>query len=149
MSCYTIPIYTIALVREGTQRIEGREHLSTAMQATQVFADYLDGRDREHLVVLMLDSKLRLIGINTVSIGTIDSAMVSPRDVYKAAILCNAASIMLAHNHPSGDPTPSPADISVTRIIAESGKLLGIPLLDHIIIGSYGSFTSLVDKGYL
>ena len=63
--------------------------------------------------------------------------------------LCNAASIMLAHNHPSGDPTPSPADISVTRIIAESGKLLGIPLLDHIIIGSYGSFTSLVDKGYL
>jgi DNA repair protein RadC len=95
----------------------------------------------------MLDVKNQVIGIHTVSIGNLNSAIVSPREVFKAAILANAASIILGHNHPSGDTTPSPEDIQVTQVLFQAGKLLDIDVLDHVIIGEDGAFCSLRRDG--
>ena len=83
-----------------------------------------------------------------VSVGTLNKASVHPREVFKTAILSNAASIMAFHNHPSGETTPSQQDIQLTNRLYEAGELLGIKLLDHLIIGD-GTFTSLKEKGYL
>ena len=83
-----------------------------------------------------------------VSVGTLNKAIVHPREVFKTAILSNAASIMAFHNHPSGETTPSQQDIQLTNRLYEAGELLGIKLLDHLIIGD-GTFTSLKEKGYL
>jgi DNA repair protein RadC len=108
---------------------------------------YLEHEDREHFVTLMLDVKNQVIGIHTVSIGNLNSAIVSPREVFKAAILANAASIILGHNHPSGDTTPSPEDIQVTEVLHHAGTLLHIDVLDHVIIGEEGAFCSLRRDG--
>ena len=109
----------------------------------EILRRYLQHEDREHFVTLMLDAKNRVIGLHTVSIGTLSAALVSPREVFKAAILANAASIILAHNHPSGDTTPSPEDIKVTDTLKQAGQILGIDVLDHVIVGENGAFRSL------
>lgn len=96
-----------------------------------------------------MDTKNQPIAINVVSVGTLSSSLVHPREVFKPAILSNSASIILSHNHPSGDCTPSSEDISVTARIKESGKLLGIELLDHIIIGDMDGYISVKEKGIL
>lgn len=93
---------------------------------------------RERLVALLLDVKGKLIRTETVAIGTLTNIMVHPREVFYPAIRYKAASIILAHNHPSGDPTPSDVDILVTKEIAAAGELIGIPLKDHVIIGNKG-----------
>jgi len=82
-----------------------------------------------------------------VSIGSLDASIVHPREVYKVAILANSSSIIVCHNHPSGDPTPSREDINVTKMLKEAGELLGIPVLDHIIVGSEGAYYSLKERG--
>jgi DNA repair protein RadC len=82
----------------------------------------------------MLDTKNRLIGINTVSVGILDSRIVHPREVFKPAILSNAAGIIVGHNHPSGDPSPSVEDTRITKRLHEVGEILGIDLLDHVIV---------------
>ena len=138
------PVFRVQLVREaGVKRAE----ISDAHDAVAVLRRYLEHEDREHFVTLMLDVKNQVIGIHTVSIGNLNSAIVSPREVFKAAILANAASIILGHNHPSGDTTPSPEDIQVTEILSQAGKLLQIDVLDHVIIGEDGAFCSLRRDG--
>jgi len=104
--------------------------------------------DRERLVVLPLDVKNHLIDGSeiVVSVGSLDGSPVRPRDVFRIALLKNAASIVLAHNHPSGDPEPSGSDVAVTRRIASVGEELGIQLLDHVVIGD-GRYVSLKDRG--
>ena len=89
----------------------------------------------EQLQVLLLNTRRRLIRVETVTDGTLDTLLVHPREVFKSAIAANAAGIVLAHNHPSGDPTPSEADIKVTRDLIRAGQLLKIDVLDHVIIG--------------
>ena len=106
-------------------------------------------RDREVFSALLLDAKNRLVRAVTVSIGTLTTSLVHPREVFKAAIRHSAASIILAHNHPSGDPTPSREDIEITEKLAEAGRVLGIDLLDHVILGSEGRFESLREHGVL
>lgn len=103
---------------------------------------------REHFIALLLDIKNRVMRIETISIGTLDSSLVHPREVYRVLIREGAACWIAAHNHPSGDATPSPEDIAVTRRLQEAGQLLGIELLDHIIIGD-GVFTSFRERGLL
>ncbi|MEW6622593.1 MAG: DNA repair protein RadC [Bacillota bacterium] len=98
--------------------------------------------DREHFKVLYLSTKNHVIGIEEVSIGSLNSSIVHPREVFKGAIEKSAAAVILSHNHPSGDPEPSKEDIQVTRRLFEAGQLLGIEVLDHIIIGD-GCFRSL------
>ena len=104
--------------------------------------------DKEHMVLAMLDSKCRLIADTVLSVGTVNASLVTPREVFIEALRCNAVSIILLHNHPSGDSTPSRNDIIVTRRIAEAGEMLGIKVIDHIIIGD-NMYTSLKEKKYM
>lgn len=106
-------------------------------------------RDREVFCALLLDAKNRLIRAITVSVGTLTASLVHPREVFKAAIQHSAASIILTHNHPSGDPTPSQEDLDVTERLADAGRILGIDLIDHVILGTKGRFESLRESGYL
>lgn len=100
--------------------------------------------DRERFITLALDAKHRVLGVDEVSIGTLTQSFVHPREVFKALILANAKAFVCAHNHPSSDPEPSAEDVAVTERLREAGQLLGIPLLDHVIIGgdAYYSFQS-------
>jgi DNA repair protein RadC len=93
---------------------------------------------REHFIVILLNTRHEPVAVETVSIGSINACIVHPREVFRAAILASAASIICAHNHPSGDPEPSMEDLNITRRLADVGQLLGIELLDHIVIGRRG-----------
>lgn len=103
---------------------------------------------QEHFVCLFLNTKNQVLHKQTVFIGSLNASIVHPREVFKEALKRSAASIICIHNHPSGDPTPSREDIEVTRRLSECGKMIGIELLDHIIIGEH-KFVSLKEKGYL
>jgi len=105
----------------------------------------LEDRDREHMVAVYLDTKNRVIGVHTVSIGGIASTRCEPRAVFTPALLCNAARIIVSHNHPSGDPVPSPEDIACASALRAAGEILGIPVLDFIIVGR-GTFYSLKER---
>jgi len=102
---------------------------------------------KEHFKVIMLNVKNKVIAIETISIGSLNTSIVHPREVFKAAIERSSSSIILVHNHPSGDPTPSREDIEVTKRLVEGGNILGIKVLDHVIIGD-GRGISLKEKGY-
>ncbi|MBN2109609.1 MAG: DNA repair protein RadC [Methanosarcinaceae archaeon] len=103
---------------------------------------------RERLVALLLDTKNQVLREEIISIGTLNANIVHPREVFKAALMESCASVIISHNHPSGDPTPSREDIAVTEKLVEGGKLLGIDLLDHVVIGD-GRYVSLKDEGYM
>lgn len=115
--------------------------------AALVMAD-LRHTTKEHFVSLLLDTKNRVIRKMTVSVGTLDTSVVHPREVFRDAIAASAASVIVAHNHPSGDPTPSPEDRKVTARLVEAGRLLGIDVLDHIIVGD-GRHVSLKEQGLM
>lgn len=93
---------------------------------------------REHFAVLLLNARHEVIGFETVSIGSLNASIVHPREVFKPAILHSAASVLLVHNHPSGDPEPSEEDLTITKRLVEVGELLGIGVLDHVIVASRG-----------
>lgn len=103
----------------------------------EAVGDLID-MNEEHFVVLFLDTKNRIIERKTISIGTLNAAIVHPREVFRAAIERSAASIICAHNHPSGDPTPSREDIELTKRLMQAGELVGIDVLDHIVVGKEG-----------
>jgi DNA repair protein RadC len=103
---------------------------------------------QEHFVAVLLDAKNRVIRVANVHVGTLTSSLVGPREVFRIAIREGASSMIVAHNHPSGDPTPSPEDLEVTKKLVEVGKLLDIPVIDHIIIGNPAS-VSFQRKGLL
>jgi DNA repair protein RadC len=103
---------------------------------------------QEHFVCLYLNTKNQVLHKQTVFIGSLNASIVHPREVYKEALRRSAASIICLHNHPSGDPSPSREDIDVTKRLSECGKIIGIDLLDHLIIGE-NKFVSLKEKGYL
>ena len=102
----------------------------------------------EVFVILCLSTKCRVLGYHEVSRGTLDATLVHPREVFKVALLANAATIVLAHNHPSGDPSPSPDDIALTHRLVKTGEIVGVHVVDHIIVGD-GRWTSLHDCGLL
>lgn len=104
--------------------------------------------DREHFRVVLLNAKHRIIDIVTVSVGCLDSSLVHPREVFKECLRRNSACIILVHNHPSGDPTPSTDDVAITRRLASSGLILGIEVLDHIIVGD-NRYSSLKEMGLM
>jgi len=103
---------------------------------------------QEHFICLFLNTKNQVLHRQTIFIGSLNASIVHPREVFKEAVKRSAASIICAHNHPSGDPTPSQEDIQVTRRLQECGKMIGIELLDHLVIGDR-KFISLKEKGYL
>ena len=142
---YRIPAVRVALVREcsiaTTLRI-----VRSPEDAAVILREVIGDHDRETFAVLLLDTKNRVIAAHIASIGSLDSAPVHPREIFKAAILANARAVILGHNHPSGDPEPSAHDVRVTRLLAEAGRLLDIPVLDHIIVGD-GIHVSLRVRG--
>ncbi len=114
----------------------------------RLLMDEMRSLDREEFRVLLLDAKNRVIDIELVSIGTLTASLIHPREGLKAAIIKSAASIVLVHNHPTGVPTPSREDIEVTERFVDAGRVVGIDVLDHVIIGD-GKFESLRETGYL
>jgi DNA repair protein RadC len=144
----SVPIYRVTLVREGRVQCYNQQIRSSA-DASTLLHTYLADVDREHFVIILLNQKNRVIGINTVSMGSLTASIVHPREVYKSAILANAASIICGHNHPSTDCQPSRVDRALTTRLVEAGKLLGIRILDHVIIGGEGRYFSFADEGLL
>ena len=142
-----INIVSIKMVKESSFLYQTRQILSPN-DAYEMIKEQLEGLDREQFIIACLNTKNEPTNITVVSVGSLNKAIVHPREVFKTAILSNAASIMAFHNHPSGETTPSQQDIQLTKRLYEAGELLGIKLLDHLIIGD-GSFTSLKEKGYL
>lgn len=132
MNVSSIPNYRISLVKEGSVSIQ---ITSPNVAIDLVMAILPSDLDREQFWIILLDQKNHPIGTNCVSIGTINASLVHPREVFKPAILASAASIIIAHNHPSGDAEPSKEDMEVTRRLQDAGKILGIPILDHFIVG--------------
>ncbi|HLB27840.1 MAG TPA: DNA repair protein RadC [Dehalococcoidales bacterium] len=106
----------------------------------------LQDKKKEYFLALLLDTRSRLIKIAEISIGSLDSSIVHPREVFKEALSASAASVIFAHNHPSGDPEPSAEDIKLTKRLADAGQLMGIDVLDHVIIGRQ-KFFSLKREG--
>jgi DNA repair protein RadC len=146
---YRVPIYRVALVRERTLTTP-RPRLRSAQDAAELLRQYLGAVDREHFVVLLLDRKNAPIGINTVSIGSLTASVVHMRETFKAAILANAAAILCGHNHPSGDPEPSREDRALTKRLVDAGKLLGMAVVDHVIVGDgTTAYFSFADQGLL
>lgn len=117
------------------------EEIFIAMSDMQFF-------EKEHFRALFLNVKNKMIKAEDISVGGLTSSTAEQRAIFKQAIKLNAAAIILVHNHPSGDPTPSSDDIRVTRIMARAGEVMGIPVLDHVIIGR-GVYTSLLERGEL
>jgi len=129
-----VPLVRVSLVRESGPSEPPADAIRTPADAARVLMPLLRDQDRETLLVLLFDTPHRPIGAHVVAIGTLNAAPAHPREVFKAAILANAAAVILAHNHPSGDVTPSRADLATHKRLREAGDLLGIPVLDSLII---------------
>jgi DNA repair protein RadC len=125
------PVVRIQLVREDVQRYQ----VSGFVDAYNVASQFLENEDRENLIAILLDTSGHVNGVFTISIGDSNQAVANPREIFKAAILTNACSIILAHNHPSGKIDPSDADIEMTKRVIAAGKILNIEVLDHVIVG--------------
>ncbi|MHB1127735.1 MAG: RadC family protein [Bacillota bacterium] len=129
---------------------EDKPAIRSPLDAANLVMEEMRFLDREHFRCILLSTKNRVIRVETVSVGSLNSSIVHPREVFKSPVRHSAAAVILAHNHPSGDPTPSREDLEVTKRLVESGKILGIEVLDHIIIGSRGFqsvFQSLREQG--
>jgi len=122
-----------------------RPSMRTPRRVHELVAPELRGLERERFLVLLLDGKHRLKRREVVSEGTLTTSLVHPREVFRPAVRESAAAVVVVHNHPSGDPEPSLEDVEVTRRLIEAGRLLGIPLLDHVIVGD-GRFASLRER---
>jgi len=146
---YSFPGFRVALVREPGVKLAERPSLKTPAEAARVLAEYIGERDREVFVIALLTIRHRLIGVHTVSVGCLTSALVSPREVMKPAVLASAACLVVSHNHPSGDPEPSAEDVALTRRLVAAGQLLGIEVLDHVVLGEAGRYVSLKERGIL
>ena len=141
LSAKYIPVYHIELVRDRSIKVEPRPAIHNPDDVVAILRDELLKADREKLVCIALNAKNVVVGIDFVSVGTLTASLAAPRELFKSAILLNAAAIILSHNHPSGDPTPSREDIQMTDRVSKAGEILGIKLLDHIIIAEQGSFS--------
>lgn len=129
-------------------RSDHRVKIGCPQDAADVVMEDMRYLKREHLRVIFLNTKNVVIDVRDLSIGSLNSSLVHPREIYSEAIRKSCASIIICHNHPSGDPTQSQEDINITKRLHEVGKLVGIELLDHIIVGD-GIYISLKEKGII
>lgn len=137
---------TITVKEEITNYLKTGTRFTSPNQVYETFS-FLMKETKEMFLTLHLDGKNRIICMDLVSIGSLNQSIVHPREVFKTALLSNAAALILVHQHPTGDPSPSSEDISITRRLKEAGDLLGIKVLDHIIIGE--TYMSFVERGLL
>ncbi len=143
---YGIPRYRVTLVREG-RALPASGTVQTSVGAEALLRPLFADLDREQFLICGLDAKHAVIGVNVVSVGSLTLAIVHPREVFKPMILMNAGACLCAHNHPSGDITPSQEDLVLTKRLREVADLLGIPLLDHLILGD-DRYYSFADQGW-
>jgi DNA repair protein RadC len=132
--------------RLATQTYQKQIFIRCSRDAANVVMEDMRYLKKEYMKAILLNIKCGLVSIEEISVGSINSSIVHPREVFAPAIKKSCASLILVHNHPSGDPTPSQEDINITRRLVEGGKLLGIEIVDHIIIGD-GKYASLKDRG--
>lgn len=140
-----IPVVSLRMVREGTVAYMNKR-LDSAQKTYELFRPMLEELDRESVWVACLNTKKELCCLSQVSVGSLKSVELHPREVFKIALASNSDSIITVHNHPSGDPSPSMEDINVTDRLHRAGLLLGIELLDHLIVGR-GKYFSFADEG--
>jgi DNA repair protein RadC len=134
--------------RLSSKEPELKQVIKSPLDVYNLLKDRTRYYDREHFMAVFLNTKNHVITVETVSIGSLNSSVVHPRELFKNSIRRSAAALILAHNHPSGDPAPSTEDIDVTQRLAEAGNIIGIQVLDHIIIGEKG-FVSLKEQGII
>lgn len=141
-----VPVFSVRLVRD-------RSHETTVVRtpadAARLCCELLDGYDREVFLAVALSTASRVIGAHVCHIGTVDASIASPREVFRFALLCNARQVLVAHNHPSGNVEPSSADVAVSRQLKAAGEAIGIPLVDSLVVGFDGRYTSLAERGLL
>ena len=143
-----INFYTLKMIKEDSVPYEAPVIKSPAevyQAALQLLA--LHEEPEEHFCIFCLNTKNKIVGVHTISIGSLNASIVHPREVFKAAMLNNAAAIICIHNHPSGDPKPSWEDIETTKRLVEAGEILGIRVLDHVIIGE--QYLSIKEEGLM
>lgn len=141
------PVYeTLVIKEELPEYINARTRITSPEQIWEMFS-YLRRETKEYFIAAHVDGKNRIVCIDQISVGSLNQSIVHPRETFKSALLSSAAAIILIHNHPTGDPTPSREDMEITRRLKEAGELLGIKVLDHIIIGD--TYTSFVSQGLL
>lgn len=151
MCLTSINIYKLKQVRVSRRRYDIEDCKITCplacYKAIELILD-LKSEAVEKFGIISLNTKHRVAGIHIIGIGTLDSITIEPREVFKAAMINNAGSIIAFHNHPSGDPTPSAGDIAITKRLKEAGMIMNIRLVDHLIIGE-DRYVSLRERGYL
>lgn len=135
--------------RASSCTVAERPTISTPEDVVGVCSLQLRGLDREHFWALPLNTKNQLLRLVEVSVGSLNAAIVHPRELFKEAIRLSAASIVVVHNHPSGDATPSGADLQLTRRLVKAGDIIGIEVLDHVVIGDGGTHSSLREMGMM
>lgn len=143
-----IQVLGLRMVREASSILYPGRKIRKPQDAAELFHQFIGERDRVVFSILCLNTKNEPTAIHTVSTGTLNASLVHPRETFKLAILANSAAIIACHNHPSGEPNPSLQDIELTKRLRDSGCLLGIDLLDHIILGN-GNFISMKEKALM
>lgn len=138
---------TFTVKEEITNYLKTGQRYTAPSQVSDTF-QFLMKETKEMFITLHLDGKNRIICMDVVSTGSLNQTIVHPRSVFMTACLSNAAAIILVHQHPTGDPTPSSEDIAITRRLKEAGEIMGIKILDHIIVGD-GEYLSFVERGLL
>lgn len=142
-----VNIMSLKVIKESSVLYKGRR-IRSPRDSYELIRTFIEESERKMFVLMCLDTKNQPTSIQVCHIGSLNASIVHPREVMKAAVLGNPASIIVFHNHPSGITSPSPEDIEVTKRLSEAGQILGIELLDHLIIGE-NSFLSFKEKGYL
>ena len=143
-----IDIVKIQMVKDGTMDY-GKKHVNKPQDLAELGLKFLKNADREMFLLICLNAKNCVNCIHLVSIGTLDRAVVTGREVMKTALLSNAAGIACVHNHPSGDVEPSPEDVHLTKTLASCSDLFDIRFLDHVIVGDDGRYASFLEKNLL
>ena len=135
--------------RRAQQETHDRPTIRDPKDAARLVRSRLASTTEEHFWLLCLDTRHRVIRAEEISKGTLDASLAAPREIFRAALMHNSAAVIVAHNHPSGDPEPSPDDLETTTRLHKAGALLGITLVDHLILGVGDSFVSLPARGVL
>ena len=132
------------------KRIEASRKISSSRDAAQILKEWgLHDKAQECFVVLYLNAKHQCLAVQMVGLGTLTATLVHPREVFRGAILAGAQAVIVAHNHPSGNTTPSPDDLDLTNRLKAAGDLIGIPVLDHLIVSLFEGYNSLAESGQI
>jgi DNA repair protein RadC len=143
--------FSLRVVKENGGRYDIDKTINNPIAARNLFIEVaeLDKRTEEVFVMATIDVRNKVTGLFEVSTGTLNSSLVTPREVFKRAILQNAAGIVLGHNHPSGNTDASSDDIQITKNLVKSGKILGVNVVDHIIVGNEGNYSSMKEENHI